>query len=69
MMVKDFNENPKSERRKTAQRTELGNRRGPVKTRRGKTLWTTEKMKEDRKEDGDSGSKSNYLRKEEWKRK
>ena len=50
MMAKDVTENPESERRTTTQRTELGNRRGPAKTRRGNTVWTTEKRKEDRED-------------------
>ena len=49
MTLRDTGKNPGLEGRKKRQRVELGNRIGPVKTRRGKTVWTTEKRKEDRK--------------------
>ena len=46
-------------RREKTQRTELGNRRGPVKTGRGKTVRTREKRKEDRRR--------RRVRRREWK--
>ena len=59
MMFKNVTENTESGRRKKTQRTELGNRSGPVKTRRGRTVWTSEKRKEDRKR--------RRVRRREWK--
>jgi len=51
---------------------ELGSRRGHLKTRRGETVWTTEKGRKTGKEGrsgGESGGKLNDLRKQKWKRK
>ena len=58
-MAEAVGENLELKRRKKTQRTELGNRRGPVKTRRGKTIWTREKRKEDRRR--------RRVRRREWK--
>ena len=49
MTLRDTEKNHEPEGRKKRQRVELGKRTGPVKTRRGKAVWTIEKRKEDRK--------------------
>ena len=59
MMAEAVGKNLELKRREKPQRTELGNRRGPVKTRRGKTVWTREKRKEDRRR--------GRVRRREWK--
>ena len=49
MTLRDTEKNHEPEGRKKRRRVELGKRTGPVKTRRGKAVWTIEKRKEDRK--------------------
>ena len=71
MMAEAVGKNLELKRRGKTQRTELGNRRGPVKTRRRKTVWTRGKRRTGERDgsDEENGSKWNYLRKQKRKRK